>query len=925
MTDDRSTQAETDFLPDDTTPENDHIERDILPDEMPPPPSFREKQRSYWKDHKYLLACFFVPAAIMLLIHIAMGVWPFGEESVLVLDLNGQYVFYFEELRDLLRGDGSFIYSFERALGGEFLGIVAYYLASPFSFIVALFPEGMITESLLTLFVLKTGLCGLTFGIYLHNTHKRNPVVAVIFSTLYALTAYAVVYQHNTMWIDNVFFLPLILLGIESMIKYGKYKLFVITLSLAVISNFYIGYMTCIFVAVYFFYAYFTRTPEERNPLGVRYHFPKSLARIAVFSVIVLLISAIILLPAYYSLTFGKTEFSNPKFGLSQKFDFMDLLSMMYFGSYDTVRPEGLPLVYTSMLTFLLFPLYFFAPHIKTREKLGTGILIAFFVFSFNATTLDLVWHGFQRPNWLNYRYSFMLCFIFILMAYKALEKLREIGYRHVIFSASGIAGILLILQKLDYENLPDLSAVWVSLLFIGVYLCVMRAAASKSDYTRQTASLVLVIVVCLETFCAGYHNLVSLDKDVVVSTRDSYRSVIDRLQPVVDLVKEEDDSFYRMEKTTHRNTNDNFTLGMRGVSNSTSTLNAKVIKFLNQMGIASKSHWSKYVGGTPVFDSLLGIKYLITDQNAKVSPLYENTYTSDSNLLVYKNPYALSIAYGVNKNLSTLDLSDPLYNSPFVRMNYIIGEMMGAEKASEVFKPIEIESSALDNCRKAGVVDHTKYAQINADSDSFVTFTLHAPADGYIYCYFPSEYPREATLVINGNNVGNFFGNDTFAVKTAGPFTAGQKITVALKLLKTDLYLAENEYFFYYLDEEAFKTSMETIGTSQFNIESYTEDSLYGTINIADDQKFVFTSIPYDAGWIVRVDGETVRTSMVLDALLCFEIPSAGEHTLSLEYRPDCVRYGVISCIVGIASFTAIWTAEVLLQRRNPKKGCEL
>ena len=510
-------------------------------------------------------------------------------------------------------------------------------------------------------------------------------------------------------------------------------------------------------------------------------------------------------------------------------------------------------------------------------------------------------------------------------MAYKVFERIHDIGYRPVIISTAGVAGLLLILQKLEYDNLPDLAAVWVSLAFCGIYLCVMRAATVKSDYTRQTATLVLAIIICLETFCAGYHNLVSLDEDVVVSKRDTYRSFIDRVQPVVDQIKEEDDSFYRMEKTLHRNTNDNFTLGMRGVSNSTSTLNAKVIKFLNQMGIASKSHWSKYVGGTPVFDSLLGIKYLITDQNAKISPLYENTYTSDSNLFVYKNPYALSIAYAVNTNLSTLDLSDPIYNSPFIRMNYIVGEMLGLEEEAEVFRYIETDSVSLDNCRSSAVVGHMKYVPINSGSDAFVKFTLQIPEDGYLYCYFPSEYPREATLIVNGNNVGNFFGNDTFAIRTAGPFTKGQTITVALKLLKSDLYLADSEQFFFQIDEELFMSTMTTLADSQFIIESYTEDALYGTINVPEHRKFIFTSIPYDAGWVVKIDGKVVETAPALNALMGFFAPSSGEHTLSLEYRPDCVRYGVISCIVGIASFTAIWTAEVLLKRRKAKKGCEI
>lgn len=101
----------------------------------------------------YLLWAFFLPAALMFAIYAALGTYPFGESSVLVLDLNGQYVFFFEALRDLVYGEGDFLYSFGRALGGEFMGIYAYYLASPLSYIVCLFPKHAILEALYTMFV----------------------------------------------------------------------------------------------------------------------------------------------------------------------------------------------------------------------------------------------------------------------------------------------------------------------------------------------------------------------------------------------------------------------------------------------------------------------------------------------------------------------------------------------------------------------------------------------------------------------------------------------------------------------------------------------------------------------------------------------------------------------------------------------------
>ena len=150
-------------------------------------------KKSFFQEYGYLIACLLIPAALMYLIYLSKEIHPFGNGTVLVLDLNGQYVWFFEALRNFVNGDASLLYSFARALGGEFLGIYAYYLASPLSYIVCLFPEDRMLEALLVLFLLKTAICGGTFGFYMHKTLKeRRPFAVIAFSTLYALTSYAV-------------------------------------------------------------------------------------------------------------------------------------------------------------------------------------------------------------------------------------------------------------------------------------------------------------------------------------------------------------------------------------------------------------------------------------------------------------------------------------------------------------------------------------------------------------------------------------------------------------------------------------------------------------------------------------------------------------------------------------------------------------
>ena len=91
----------------------------------------------------YLLFAGLVPLFLMLCLYIALQIARAGDGTVLVLDLNAQYISFYEALRNFIRnGDTSLIYSFQRALGGEFMGMYAYYIASPLSWLVALFPDG---------------------------------------------------------------------------------------------------------------------------------------------------------------------------------------------------------------------------------------------------------------------------------------------------------------------------------------------------------------------------------------------------------------------------------------------------------------------------------------------------------------------------------------------------------------------------------------------------------------------------------------------------------------------------------------------------------------------------------------------------------------------------------------------------------------
>ena len=101
---------------------------------------FFNKIKAIKNEYGYLLLATVIPAVLFFLIYLVRGLYPFGDGTVLVLDLNGQYVYFFEALKNTVLEGGSLLYSWSRALGGEFLGMYAYYLASPLSYLICLSP-----------------------------------------------------------------------------------------------------------------------------------------------------------------------------------------------------------------------------------------------------------------------------------------------------------------------------------------------------------------------------------------------------------------------------------------------------------------------------------------------------------------------------------------------------------------------------------------------------------------------------------------------------------------------------------------------------------------------------------------------------------------------------------------------------------------
>ena len=174
-------------------------------------------------------------------------------------------------------------------------------------------------------------------------------------------------------------------------------------------------------------------------------------------------------------------------------------------------------------------------------------------------------------------------------------------------------------------------------------------------------------------------------------------------------------------------------------------------------MGYPSRSHWSSYNlgvtgndAGTPVNDSLLGIKYLITNDDERAyygEPIftpedygYPEDYTPNGNYDVYLNEFALSFAYGVAEGWLTFDYND--YDNPYERLNAMVTVMLGETETVEVFKPaIQNGEPEVVNINVGTADGHHSYKIDDKTKAGILYYDYTVPEDTELYFFYPNRY----------------------------------------------------------------------------------------------------------------------------------------------------------------------------------------
>lgn len=280
---------------------------------------FEVIQKMKTKDKGLLIGSFFIPFSILIVLWIILGIAPFGSNNLLASDLGSQYLPFLNNFKSFVEEGNLTFYSFSNGIGDTIFPLSSYYLLSPFNLLALFFPHEQLPIAIVWIITLKISCIGTSMFYYLKETYNEVSTSTWIFSTAFSFCGFVAAYSINFMWLDILILFPLLALGLQKLWQGKKVTLYVIILFLSIFTNYYMGYMTCIFAVGYSIYLYSKQTASP-SALG----FIKEGKVFFIASFLSGISTSFILLPALEGmLQTGKTDFNlltflpYPKFGLS--------------------------------------------------------------------------------------------------------------------------------------------------------------------------------------------------------------------------------------------------------------------------------------------------------------------------------------------------------------------------------------------------------------------------------------------------------------------------------------------------------------------------------------------------------------------------------------------------------------------------------
>lgn len=520
-------------------------------------------------------------------------------------------------------------------------------------------------------------------------------------------------------------------------------------------------------------------------------------------------------------------------------------------------------------------------------------------LLSLNVNKLDFIWHGLHFPNQLPYRYTFVICFVLIGMAYKAFGRLDDIKEKTIwIVLFSGIA-YYIFAQKVLIEHIIDMNlffyggVAWL-ILYSAVLLIYKRRALGRSSFM-----LLVVFVVAAEMIsgtCTSFHTIGN-------TQRDSY---FENYKDVTALAEQSKQEFVRTEMDYNYILNCPALYHYRGISQFSSSINADATALMEKIGIEGEPGKNRfnYNQTNPVTNAMLNIKYIIT----KNLPLKDNDFTEvnrEGHSRLYESKYPLSIGYMTGGEIRTWDTHS---ENPFeVLDNYV--RSTTSNKYTKVFHPIGKPLISADNLNVQMSTDSkiTTEAEDNL-KPAQISLTYKANKTQKYYVFVEADNADEI-IVNKSHDVNDIIDirSDCGSIVNIGEIKDGDSFDIIIKYKEGNAGHITSHVCT--LDYKTWNAAYDIISDRQMKVTDSGDNFIKGSVDAGDGGMLV-TSIPYEKGWSLKVDGVKKDIHELAGGVFISTSLQEGVHQIELYFRPPGIIAGlIISCIsiVLLVVFTLI------------------
>lgn len=835
------------------------------------------RKKRFW----LCMISFLITFVCMYIIYAVMHVVPFGERTLAWEDADIQYMDFFSYFRDVLLGRNSLKYSMSNTLGNTSIGIYSYYLASPLSVLVVFFKQSQFQYFFSLLLAIKLSLASTTACYYLLVRFKDGirPVMTCLLACSYGMMQYTLAQGANIMWMDGVYLLPLILLGVYRLVEEKKTAPLAIPVALSILFNWYTGGINCLWSAFFFLGEYLIHMCHEKVTWKETI---LAVVRYGVAMVIGVCISAVLFLPSIFDLRNGRGSAFDWGM-LSDTFNAQLFSPIRNYTVGGTSAPSQVSLFAGSLVLVGVLS-FFFNRNYKCREKciVGIGLVFAVFMYFYSPTHFLFSLLKTAESYWYRYSYVSIMYLIFVagLSFSKADTKLR---YFLVAIGYVIIYGLSLAFRQ-EYSPLQRIFTV-TFILVTGVAVYLYFRAEGK---WKKLLAVVMMVSVLSELGINGIYlaRIYSLDEGI------HYRTYVEALDEQLADLRKLDDGTYRISQTSERRNNAHLdeSFGYNYWSNTgyTSCPDNRQLELLDHLGYPSHgARLNALAGSILPSDSFLGVKYVIAER--QYPGLERNDTIAEANgKSVYENPYYLPMAF------TYTDGGELGFTNVFEYQNAIYSALTG-------------ETEML----------YTRLTPVVETVENVRTYHLTVPEGNYaLYGNICTYGYTDATVGKTGTN-----GFHYSAWLTRGAFDievdpGETEVAVFYKDNQGLVNIADEQ--FYALNLDALAAASAKIRANEVQAVTIENGHVTCTVNAKTGEN-LFLSVPVSDGWTIKRNGEEISLVQPF-ATAMTSIPLVeGENVIEMTYHIPALTMGVLVTIFGIAMLMFITWME---RKKNKKKS---